>query len=76
MEGIVLIHIHTQTHTHTLMQLPQHVDEAAVLGAISLNKDVDGFHPFNIGRLAMKVIHWMSNKETRHAARLHETKNM
>ncbi|KAF5841744.1 tetrahydrofolate dehydrogenase/cyclohydrolase [Dunaliella salina] len=36
------------------LPLPPHVDEAAVLGAISLNKDVDGFHPFNIGRLAMK----------------------
>ena len=26
----------------------------AVLGAISVEKDVDGFHPLNIGRLAMK----------------------
>jgi hypothetical protein len=31
------------------------MDEAAVLGAISLDKDVDGFHPLNLGQLAMKV---------------------
>lgn len=39
-----------------LMQLPlpNHLDEEAVLNAISLHKDVDGFHPVNIGRLAMK----------------------
>eukprot|EP00798_Chlamydomonas_sp_ICE-L_P013536 gene13536-19405_t len=36
------------------LPLPKHIDEAAVLGAISLEKDVDGFHPFNIGRLCMK----------------------
>jgi 5,10-methylene-tetrahydrofolate dehydrogenase/methenyl tetrahydrofolate cyclohydrolase len=39
-----------------LVQLPlsDHLDEEAVLGAIPLEKDVDGFHPVNIGRLAMK----------------------
>jgi 5,10-methylene-tetrahydrofolate dehydrogenase/methenyl tetrahydrofolate cyclohydrolase len=26
-----------------------------VLAAISVDKDVDGFHPLNIGKLAMKV---------------------
>lgn len=36
------------------LPLPGHLDEEAVLNAISLNKDVDGFHPVNIGRLAMK----------------------
>jgi hypothetical protein len=35
-------------------QMPKHIDEEAVLSAISLEKDVDGFHPLNIGRLAMK----------------------
>jgi 5,10-methylene-tetrahydrofolate dehydrogenase/methenyl tetrahydrofolate cyclohydrolase len=34
--------------------LPDQLDEEAVLGAIPLAKDVDGFHPVNIGRLAMK----------------------
>ena len=41
------------------LQLPKHIDEAVVLGAISLEKDVDGFHPYNIGRLCMKVRTWM-----------------
>jgi methylenetetrahydrofolate dehydrogenase (NADP+)/methenyltetrahydrofolate cyclohydrolase len=36
------------------LPLPAHLDEEAVLGAIPLPKDVDGFHPINIGRLAMK----------------------
>lgn len=31
--------------------LPDHVDEQKVLDAIDLDKDVDGFHPINIGRL-------------------------
>ena len=39
-----------------LVQLPMpgHLDEEAILNTISLEKDVDGFHPVNIGRLAMK----------------------
>lgn len=36
------------------LPLPKHLDEEAVLNAIDLGKDVDGFHPVNIGRLAMK----------------------
>ena len=36
------------------LPLPKHLDEEKVLAAISLEKDVDGFHPLNIGRLAMK----------------------
>ncbi len=36
------------------LPLPDHIDEEAILGAIQLEKDVDGFHPVNIGRLAMK----------------------
>jgi methylenetetrahydrofolate dehydrogenase (NADP+) / methenyltetrahydrofolate cyclohydrolase len=34
--------------------LPKHLDEKAVLDLISFEKDVDGFHPTNIGLLAMK----------------------
>jgi len=39
-----------------LMQLPlpKHLNEEAILNTISLEKDVDGFHPVNMGRLAMK----------------------
>jgi methylenetetrahydrofolate dehydrogenase (NADP+)/methenyltetrahydrofolate cyclohydrolase len=36
------------------LPLPDHLDEEAVLNAIPLQKDIDGFHPVNIGRLAMK----------------------
>src|SRR5258708_18364249 len=36
------------------LPLPAHLDEARILSAVSLKKDVDGFHPVNIGRLAQK----------------------
>ncbi|MBN1428256.1 MAG: bifunctional 5,10-methylenetetrahydrofolate dehydrogenase/5,10-methenyltetrahydrofolate cyclohydrolase [Anaerolineae bacterium] len=36
------------------LPLPDHIDSDKILQAISLDKDVDGFHPINIGRLAMK----------------------
>lgn len=36
------------------LPLPKHIDEEAVLMAVDITKDVDGFHPLNIGRLAMK----------------------
>ncbi len=36
------------------LPLPGHIDEEAVLSEIDISKDVDGFHPVNIGRLAMK----------------------
>ncbi|GKV04921.1 hypothetical protein SLEP1_g17009 [Rubroshorea leprosula] len=36
------------------LPLPKHVNEEKVLGEISIEKDVDGFHPLNIGKLAMK----------------------
>jgi len=36
------------------LPLPRHLDEEKVLSAIDLEKDVDGFHPVNIGRLAQK----------------------
>lgn len=34
------------------LPLPRHIDEQAVLTRISPEKDVDGFHPVNAGRLA------------------------
>lgn len=36
------------------LPLPDGLDEERVLAKIDLNKDVDGFHPINIGRLAQK----------------------
>src|SRR3569623_1624475 len=32
--------------------LPEHIDTGLVLRAISPSKDVDGFHPVNVGRLS------------------------
>ncbi|WP_108503367.1 bifunctional methylenetetrahydrofolate dehydrogenase/methenyltetrahydrofolate cyclohydrolase FolD [Paracoccus indicus] len=34
------------------LPLPDHMDEAAVINAITPDKDVDGFHILNVGRLA------------------------
>ncbi|CAN6460776.1 unnamed protein product [Victoria cruziana] len=36
------------------LPLPRHINEEKVLAEISIDKDVDGFHPLNIGKLAMK----------------------
>ncbi|GJQ51387.1 MAG: bifunctional protein FolD [Anaerolineaceae bacterium] len=38
----------------TQLPLPSHINEERVLQLISANKDVDGFSPLNIGRLAQK----------------------
>jgi methylenetetrahydrofolate dehydrogenase (NADP+) / methenyltetrahydrofolate cyclohydrolase len=34
--------------------LPQHINEDKLIERISVLKDVDGFHPYNIGRLAIR----------------------
>jgi len=36
------------------LPLPRHLDEKRVLSAVPIEKDVDGFHPVNIGELGMK----------------------
>ena len=36
------------------LPLPKQIDEETILDAVPLSKDVDGFHPLNIGALAMK----------------------
>ena len=36
------------------LPLPKQVDEKTILTAVPITKDVDGFHPLNIGALAMK----------------------
>lgn len=36
------------------LPLPPHLDEEEILSAIPLEKDVDGFHPLNLGRLGLK----------------------
>ena len=35
------------------LPLPKHIDESKVLYAIDPDKDVDGFHPVNVGRLVI-----------------------
>ncbi|MBI9102537.1 MAG: bifunctional methylenetetrahydrofolate dehydrogenase/methenyltetrahydrofolate cyclohydrolase FolD [Spirochaetales bacterium] len=44
---------HDDTINGILVQLPlpSHIDEKKVLNAIDPDKDVDGFHPVNVGRL-------------------------
>jgi methylenetetrahydrofolate dehydrogenase (NADP+)/methenyltetrahydrofolate cyclohydrolase len=34
--------------------LPSQIDEEQMIETIDVNKDVDGFHPYNIGRLAVR----------------------
>ena len=34
------------------LPLPEHIDEEKIIEAIDYKKDVDGFHPYNMGRLA------------------------
>ena len=34
--------------------LPHHINEDKLIERISVDKDVDGFHPYNIGRLAVR----------------------
>ncbi len=44
-------------HIHGILvqlPLPPQIDEAKVLRLVSIDKDVDGFHPINIGMLGMK----------------------
>lgn len=35
------------------LPLPKHIDEAKIINAIDPNKDVDGFHPVNLGRMVL-----------------------
>ena len=35
------------------LPLPRHVDEQAILTRVNPDKDVDGFHPINVGRLSI-----------------------
>ncbi len=47
--------VNKSPHVHGILvqvPLPDHIDERAVIDAIDPAKDVDGFHPINVGRLA------------------------
>lgn len=47
---------HDKTVDGILLQLPlpEHIDSDKVLEVIAPQKDVDGFHPYNLGRLAQR----------------------
>lgn len=42
------------------LPLPRHIDEQAVIEAIDPKKDVDGFHPENVGRMVIGLPCFMS----------------
>lgn len=37
------------------LPLPKHIDSTKVIERIRPDKDVDGFHPYNVGRLAQRI---------------------
>ncbi|QLE84973.1 MULTISPECIES: bifunctional methylenetetrahydrofolate dehydrogenase/methenyltetrahydrofolate cyclohydrolase FolD [Shewanella] len=37
------------------LPLPAHIEESKVIERIRPDKDVDGFHPYNVGRLAQRI---------------------
>ncbi len=37
------------------LPLPDHIDTETVIERIRFDKDVDGFHPYNMGRLALRI---------------------
>jgi len=37
------------------LPLPKHIDQETIIEAIVPDKDVDGFHPYNVGRLAIRM---------------------
>lgn len=48
--------LNNQDNIHGILvqlPLPKHIDEKAVLNAIAVEKDVDGFHPINVGNLVI-----------------------
>ena len=54
-ELLTLIHqLNADSRVHGILvqlPLPAHIESRAILDAVSPDKDVDGFHPHNIGRL-------------------------
>ncbi|MFC7681926.1 bifunctional methylenetetrahydrofolate dehydrogenase/methenyltetrahydrofolate cyclohydrolase FolD [Paenibacillus sp. GCM10028914] len=48
--------LNNQDNIHGILvqlPLPKHIDEKAVINAIAVEKDVDGFHPMNVGNLVV-----------------------
>jgi methylenetetrahydrofolate dehydrogenase (NADP+)/methenyltetrahydrofolate cyclohydrolase len=59
-EGTLIAHVDRLNEDPTIdgilvqLPLPPHIDANRVLERIKPTKDVDGYHPFNIGRLALR----------------------
>ncbi|PRP84347.1 putative methylenetetrahydrofolate dehydrogenase [Planoprotostelium fungivorum] len=57
-ELVSLVHeLNENNQVHGLivqLPLPSHIDEKQILDEVSISKDIDGFHPANIGALAMR----------------------
>ncbi|MGB1248632.1 MAG: bifunctional methylenetetrahydrofolate dehydrogenase/methenyltetrahydrofolate cyclohydrolase FolD [Chitinophagales bacterium] len=42
------------------LPLPKHIDDKKIINAIDPNKDVDGFHPVNVGKLTLNLPTYIS----------------
>lgn len=54
----LILELNNTTHIHGILvqlPLPGHLDATAILEKIHPGKDVDGFHPYNMGRLAQRI---------------------
>lgn len=54
----VIDQLNNDTHIDGILvqlPLPDHIDADKVIDAIRPDKDVDGFHPYNMGRLAQRI---------------------
>ena len=60
-ETALLSHIETLNNDDQIdgfivqLPLPKHIDEQKVIMAVHPNKDVDGFHPTNVGKMALNL---------------------
>jgi methylenetetrahydrofolate dehydrogenase (NADP+)/methenyltetrahydrofolate cyclohydrolase len=60
-ETALLDHIENLNNDPTIdgilvqLPLPKHIDSTKVIEHIRSDKDVDGFHPYNVGRLAQRI---------------------
>ena len=50
------------------LPLPAHISPEEVINAIDPSKDVDGFHPGNVGRMVLGATHFCSGYTLRHYA--------
>ncbi len=56
LETIAMMNLNPNIHGILVqLPLPSHIDEEAVLGTIDPKKDVDGFHPCNVGKLVLGI---------------------